>query len=84
MINGKHIIAAQKLLRKLESEPVKVSNEQGTAFWQVTYSNNSYIELLKIIEAVANTPMGDYDNSSYIQPEVNQFTSITGYHRDKI
>jgi len=84
MINGKHIISAQKLLRKLESEPVKVINEQGIVSWQVTYSNSSYVELLKIVEAVANTPMGDYDNSSYTQPEVKQFISTTDYHRDKI
>ena len=85
MIN-KQIIEAQKLLRKLEGEPVKVYNEQGTTFWQVTYSNESYNSLLNIVEAVAKTPIKEYTAypqqtySTYAQPNATPID----YHREKV
>lgn len=86
-MTNKQITDAQKLLRKLEGEPVKVFNEQGTVFWQVTYSNESYNSLMNIIESVAKTPIKEY--ASYPQPTYSNYPQINTvptaeYHREKI
>lgn len=85
-MTNKQIVEAQKLLRKLDGEPVKVYNEQGTTFWQVTYTNESYNSLLSIIESVANTPIKEYN--SYPQPTYSNYAQLisdsTEYHREKV
>ena len=84
-MTNKQIIEAQKLLRKLEGEPVKVYNEQGTTFWQVTYENDTYCSLINILESVANTPIKEY--SSYPQPTYTPYSQhvfTPDYHREKI
>lgn len=85
-MTSKQIIEAQKLLRKLEGEPIKVYNEQGTTFWQVTYSNEAYNSLINIVEAVAKTPIKEY--TVYPQPTYSNYvqtnSSPVEYHREKI
>ena len=86
-MTNKQIIEAQKLLRKLEGEPVKVFNEQGITFWQVTYSNESYNSLMSIVESVAKTPIKEYAN--YPQPTYTCYAQTNTvptaeYHREKI
>ena len=85
-MTNKQIVEAQKLLRKLDGETVKVFNEQGTTFWQVTYTNESYNSLLSIIESVANAPIKEYN--SYPQPTYSNYAQSiadsTEYHREKV
>lgn len=70
----KQIVDAQKLLRKLESTPVKFYNESGIPYWQVTYDNDTYNALLGIISDIARTPL-------YTQ---TQFELGENYHREKV
>ena len=85
-MTNKQIVEAQRLLRKLEGEPVKVYNEQGITFWQVTYSNDTYNSLMNIVEAVAKTPIKEYN--SYPQSSYVSYTqtnlNLPEYHREKV
>ena len=85
-MTNKQIVEAQKLLRKLESTPVRVQNEQGMMFWQVTYDDSTYRMLLKILTDVASIPIKEYDYTPrYVSNTVQPSTeSVTTYHRDKI
>jgi hypothetical protein len=73
-VNNKQIFDAQKVLSKLQGTPVRLFNETGQAFWQVTYDDETYKLLLNVVSAVANTPI----RSTYevIEPQ--------DYHREKI
>lgn len=70
----KQIVDAQRLLRKLESTPVKFYGESGIQYWQVTYDNETYNALLGIISDIARTPL-------YTQ---TQFEVTENYHREKV
>ena len=70
----KQIVDAQRLLRKLESTPVKVSGVGGKVYWQVTYDNETYKSLLGILSDIAKTPI-------YTQ---TQFEMTENYHREKV
>ena len=81
MIN-KQIMEAQKILRKLDGTPVKVYNDHGEVFWQVTYDDNTYNTLLNILDSIAKTPIKEYYNMpSYPQPT---YYPPADYHREKI
>ena len=92
-MTNRQIVEAQKLLRKLEGEPVKVYNEHGECFWQVTYSNDSYNSLINIVEGVAKTPIKEYSSyptaptrpltASVYPPTASAYSSVD-YHREKI
>ena len=56
-MTNKQIFAAQKVLTKLQGTPVRLFNETGQAFWQVTYDNETYNMLLEVVTAVAETPI---------------------------
>ena len=74
---------AQKILRRLDSTPVRVQNSSGQVFWQVTYDNNTYNDLLNVVTAVAKTPIREY--SQPVQPiRETVYESVIDYHRDKI
>ena len=85
-MTNKQIVEAQKLLRKLDGTPVKVYNEQGDVYWQVTYDNSTYSSLINIIETVSKLPIKEYATypqptyPSYAQPASNPIE----YHREKI
>lgn len=85
-MTNKQIVEAQKLLRKLDGTPVKVYNEQGNVFWQVTYDNDTYSSLINVLEAVAKLPIKEY--TVYPQPAYSSYTqpdsTPTEYHREKI
>lgn len=82
-MTNKQIMSAQKVLRKLEGTPVKFYREDGEAFWQVTYDNATYINLLDIVSSVANTPIKE--QYVYSQPVRDvAYESVVDYHRDKI
>lgn len=70
----RQIVEAQKLLRKLESTPVKVFGESGLTYWQVTYDNDTYNALLGIISDIAKTPLNT----------PTQFDVVENYHRDRV
>lgn len=87
-MTNKQIIDAQKILRKLEGTPTKFYREDGEAFWQVTYDNETYNNLLNVVTAVANTPIKEsytatYVNQNNLPPEV-PVISVMDYHREKI
>ena len=70
----KQIVDAQRLLRKLESTPVKFYGANGKQYWQVTYDNDTYSALLSVISDVAKTPMLTQ----------NSFDVVENYHREKM
>ena len=82
-MTNKQIVEAQKLLRKLDGTPVKVYNEQGNVFWQVTYDNDTYSSLINVLEAVAKTPIKEYTTSTNSLYSLYQQPS-KDYHREKI
>ena len=57
MLTTKQIADAQKFIQRLKSTPVKIINEHGDIFWQVTYSNQDYLELLNILTGIARSPI---------------------------
>lgn len=81
---------AQKVLRRLEGTPVRISNKEGQVFWQVTYDNDLYNDLLNVVIAVAKIPIKDINTTTYsgaytrdamgnLQPD-----PVVEYHREKI
>ena len=82
-MTNKQIIDAQKILRSLEGTPTKFYREDGEAFWQVTYDNDTYNALLNIIVAVSRIPIKEtYIRESYVRDTA--YESVVDYHRDKI
>lgn len=80
-MTNKQIMDAQKVLRRLEGTPVKIQNDKGMVYWQVTYDNDTYSNLLNVVTAVANTPIKEV----YTQPIRDiTYESVVDYHRDKI
>lgn len=80
-MTNKQIMDAQKILRRLEGTPVNVYGDNGKVFWQVTYDDDTYRDLLNVVTAVARIPVKEV----YTQPiRDTEFESITDYHRDKI
>ena len=73
-MTNQHIIDAQRVLKRLESTPVKVEREHGETVWQVTYDDDTYNKLLNVITEVAKTPLRE--------APIPQ--AIIEYHRDKI
>lgn len=57
MLTTKQIADAQKFLQRLKSTPVKVINDHGDVFWEVTYNNRDYIDLLNILTGIARNPI---------------------------
>ena len=84
-MTNKQIMDAQKVLRKLDSTPVKFYGKDGGLYWQVTYDNDTYNKLLNVVTAVANTPVKE-PNIVREQPIVRDvmYESVVDYHRDKI
>ena len=80
-MTNKQILSAQKVLRRLEGTPVKFYGDSGKQYWQVTYDDITYRELLSVVTAVANIPVKEI-NTQPIRDTA--FESITDYHRDKI
>lgn len=74
MLGNKHIIEAQRILKRLEGTPVRVQREHGETVWQVTYDDDTYNNLLTVITEVANTPLRE--------APIPQ--AIIDYHREKI
>jgi hypothetical protein len=83
-MTNKQIVEAQKLLRRLDGTPVKVYNEQGEVYWQITYDNATYNSLVNIIEAVAKTPIREYTTNTNSLPNLYYQQPTTDYHREKI
>ena len=84
-MTNKQIVEAQKLLRILDGTPVKVYNEHGDVFWQVTYSNDAYSALVNVVETVARTPIKEYSSSiSSLYSQTTNSVTTPDYHRDKI
>lgn len=87
-MTNKQIVDAQKVLRRLEGTPVKVQNDSGQVFWQVTYDNETYNNLLNVVTAVASTPIKEsytttYVNPNNLPPEATVISAMD-YHRDRI
>ena len=78
-MTNKQILNAQKVLRKLESTPVKVYRGDGTVCWQVTYDNETYRDLLNVVTTVANIPVKE---PTFVRDTA--YESVVDYHRDKI
>ena len=91
-MTNKQIVDAQKVLRRLEGTPVKIQNDSGQVFWQVTYDNETYNNLLNVVTAVASTPIKESYTTTYVNPNVNPnnlppeatVISVMDYHRDRI
>lgn len=81
-MTNKQIMDAQKILRRLDSTAVRVSQKDGDVFWQVTYDNKTYNDLLNVVTAVARTPIKEYTPIQPVRDTV--YESIIDYHRDKI
>lgn len=82
-MTNKQIMDAQKILRKLDSTPVRISNSSGQVFWQVTYDNDTYNDLMNLIVAVSRTPIKEaYIKESFVRDTA--YESVVDYHRDKI
>ena len=69
-MTNKQILTAQKILRKLDGIPIKVTND-GRSIIQVTYDLDTYNMLLGTLSDVAAMPMAEPLDSS-------------GYHRDRV
>lgn len=94
-MTNKQIVNAQKILRQLEGTPVRLQNDSGQVFWQVTYDDKTYNDLLNVIVAVAQTPIKEvqtpvresrvttYVNPNTLSPEASVI-SMMDYHRDRI
>lgn len=80
-MTNKQIIDAQKILRKLEGTPTKFYREDGEPFWQVTYDDATYRDLLNVLVAVSHTPIKE-TVSSFVRDTA--YESVIDYHRDKI
>ena len=76
MLN-KHIVEAQKVLKRLDGTPVKFLGGDGKQHWQVTYDDDTYNSLIGVLEAVAHTPMKEYVESAPV-------IELPEYHRNKI
>ena len=70
---------AQKILRRLEGTPIKVINESGNIFWQVTYDDETYRNLLNVVGTVSRIPVKE---PTFVRDTV--YESVIDYHRDKI
>ena len=68
-MTNKQIFMAQKILRKLDGTPIRMSGDRKTV--QVTYDMDTYNNLIDVIMAVANTP-------------IVETYELPGYHRDRI
>ena len=77
-MTNKQIMDAQKILRRLESTPVRLCSDDGHTFWQVTYDNETYNDLLNVVSAVAKIPVKE----TFVRDVV--YESVVDYHRDKI
>lgn len=68
-MTNKQILMAQKILRKLDGIPIRVTDDRTTI--QVTYDLDTYNMLLGTLSEVAAMPMAEPLDSS-------------GYHRDRV
>jgi hypothetical protein len=73
-VTQKQIVAAQKILRRLDKTPIKLMRADGKVCFQVTYESDMYNDLLNIIETVADTPL--YNQTTFDTP--------INYHREKV
>ena len=78
-MTNKQIVDAQRVLRQLEGTPVRVTNDNGQIFWQVTYDDGTYRDLLNVVTAVARIPVKE---TSIVRDTAIE--SVVDYHRDKI
>ena len=76
MLN-KHIVSAQRVLRKLEGTPIIVKPDNSV---QVTYDYDTYSSLFEILVAVSK------EYVAYPEPvnPVIQSVPVTEYHREKV
>ncbi len=90
-MTNKQIIDAQKVLSKWRGTPVKMLEEHGQVYWQITFDNDTYGKMLSVVSAVAEMPIRE----AYVpspQPIYSRaYTSYNtssepplDYHRDKI
>lgn len=80
-MTNKQIIDAQKVLSKWRGTPVKMLEEDGRVFWQITFDNDTYGKMLSVVSSVAEMPIKEVYQTTYREP---QFNPITDYRRDKI
>lgn len=87
-MTNKQIVDAQKILRRLEGTPVRLQNDSGQLFWQVTYDDRTYNDLLGLVVAVAQTPLKESYTTTYVNPNnlppEASVISVMDYHREKI
>lgn len=74
MIADSQIVKAQKVLRKLDATPVKLLRGDGVVCIQVIYENDTYNDLLSVLNSVATEPL----RCQVVQEPVD------GYHRIKV
>ena len=75
MLTDKQIMKAQRVLRKLDATPVKLTRGDGVICFQVTYDNTTYNELLSVLNDVASEPL---------RCQAEPIISIADYHREKV
>lgn len=73
-MTNKQIFDAQKVLTKLQGTPVRLYNQSGQSFWQVTYDNETYNLLLGVVTAVAELPIRS----------ISTFPDEQDYRRERI
>lgn len=89
MVNNKTIVDAQKVLSKWQGTSVRMLEEHGKVFWQITFDNDTYGKMLNVVSSVAETPIKDTYNQPQ-RPIYNQTYSSYNtnpdaeYHREKI
>lgn len=93
LVTNQQIFDAQKVLSKWRGTPVKMLEEHGQVFWQITFDNETYGKMLSVVSAVADlpiqetytttyTPQRNYQKSSHAY--INTYNPEAEYHRDKI
>lgn len=91
-MTNKQIIDAQKVLSKWRGTPVKMLEEHGQVYWQITFDNDTYGKMLNIVATVAELPLQDSYTTTYTPPRqhtpsrtyINSYNPEADYHRDKI
>ena len=84
-MTNKQILDAQKVLSKWRGTPVKMLEEHGQTYWQITFDNETYGLMLNVVTSVAETPIKEIYAPTYTQTRsYSTFNPEADYRRDKI
>ena len=57
MLTDNQIMRARNVLRKLDKTPIVLTRGDEVVCFRVTYENDTYNDLLSVIDAVASQPL---------------------------